>query len=67
MGDFHCNLCGPLKDSYFLDASVFPVFHFNPIQDGAGGGGNFPVTSTNLGPSPQNFLTFGFDLFATLV
>ena len=34
MGDFHCNLCGPLKDSYFLDVSVFPVFHFNPIQDG---------------------------------
>ena len=48
---------------------------FNPIQGGGGGGGQkvspptsfSPVTSTNLEPSPQNFLTFGFDLFATLV
>ena len=51
MGDFHCNLCGPLKDSYFLDASVFPVFHFNPIQDGAGGlagGGQLPCNFYKL-------------------
>ena len=26
-----------------------------------------PVTSTNLGFGPQNFLTFSFDPFATLV
>ena len=44
----------------------------NPIQDGGGGGGGGgkkapPVTSTNLGFGPQNFLTFSFDPFATLV
>ena len=27
----------------------------------------FPVTSTNVGISPQNFLTFSFNPFATLV
>ena len=26
-----------------------------------------PVTSTNVGLSPQNFLTFSFDTFATVV
>ena len=26
-----------------------------------------PVTSTNIGISPQNFLTFSFNTFATLV
>ena len=26
-----------------------------------------PVTSTNVGIDPQNFLTFSFDSFATLV
>ena len=26
-----------------------------------------PVTSTNIGISPQNFLTFSFNSFATLV
>ena len=27
----------------------------------------FPVTSTNVGISPQNFVTFSFNPFATLV
>ena len=48
---------------------------FNPIQDGrgAGGGKNIPpiifspVTSTNVGFGPKNFLTFSFNPFATLV
>ena len=50
----------------------------NPILDGGwgwGGGQNgpptrfFPVTSTNVGisPQPKNFLTFSFNPFATLV
>ena len=49
----------------------------NPIQDGRGGGGGgfgkkapnqfFPVTSTNVGFGPRNFLTFSFNSFATLV
>ena len=46
----------------------------NPIQDGGGGAGQkgpptsfFPVTSTNVGIDPYNFLTFSFDPFATLV
>ena len=41
---------------------------------GGGGGGKkapptsfSPVTSTNLGFGPKNFLTFSFDPFATLV
>ena len=51
----------------------------NPIQDESGGGGGggtkssphptsfSSVTSTNVGISPQNFLTFSFNPFATLV
>ena len=37
---------------------------FNPIQDEGGQKGFSPVTSTNVG---LNFLTFSFNLFATLV
>ena len=47
---------------------------FNPIQDGGGGGGQkgpptsfSPVTSTNIGIRPQNFLTFSFNPFDRLV
>ena len=33
-----------------------------------GGEGSFsPVTSTNIGFSPQNVMSFNFNLFATLV
>ena len=43
----------------------------NPIQDGVGAKrpptSFSPVTSTNLGLSLQNFLTFSFNPFATLV
>ena len=47
----------------------------NPVQDrGWSGGGQkdpptnfFLVTSTNVGTSPKNFLTFTFNPFATLV
>ena len=51
--------------------------NINPIQDGKEGGGskkplplptNFSlVTSTNVGISPENFLTIIFDPFPTLV
>ena len=49
---------------------------FNPIQDGGGGVGGgqkvpptsfSPVTSTNVGVRPQNFITFSFNPFATLM
>ena len=43
----------------------------NPIQDGGEAkrppASFSPVTSTNVGFSPQNFLTFSFNSFATLV
>ena len=44
----------------------------NPIQDGVGGKMALTtsfssVTSVNVGISPQNFLTFSFNPFATLV
>ena len=50
----------------------------NPIHDGGRGGEGgqkdpptlpvfSSVTSTNVGISPQNFLTFSFNPFATLV
>ena len=47
----------------------------NPIQYGGGGWDKKPpshtsfflVTSTNVGFGPQNFLTFNFNPFATLV
>ena len=46
---------------------------FNPIQNGQNGQKGppptsfSPVTSTNVGISPQNFLAFSFNHFATLV
>ena len=48
---------------------------FNPVQDEDGSGAKQPpsptifssVTSTNVVISPQNFLTFSFNSFATLV
>ena len=51
--------------------SVF-IF-FNPIQDGGEGAKRpiptsfSPVTSTNVGIRHQNFLTFTFNTFATVV
>ena len=47
--------------------------YINPVQDGGEGGKKAPptsfspVTSTNVGISPQNFLTFSFNAFDTLV
>ena len=59
---------------------VKQVASINPIQDGGGGGGRGagesqkgpttsfpPVTSTNVRASPQNFLTFSFNSFPTMV
>ena len=54
------------------------IQNFNTIQEGGegrGGGGGckktpyqfFPVTSTKVGISPQNVLTFNCNPFATLV
>ena len=44
---------------------------FNPIQDRGGSTPRptsfFPVTSANVGISPQNFLNFSFNLFDKLV
>ena len=45
---------------------------FNPIQDGGEAKrlpstSFFPVTSTNVGIGPQNFLTFSFNPFDRLV
>ena len=55
-----------------LDKVLFRAV--NPIQDGVGGQKGpppptsfSPVTSTNVGISPQNFLTFSFNPFSTLV
>ena len=47
----------------------FVVFDINPIQDGRKGPPTSfsPVTSTNVGFGRQNFLTFSFDPFTTLV
>ena len=45
-------------------------FFLNPIQDEGGDrlSNSFsPVTSTNVGLSPKNFLSFSFSPFATLV
>ena len=43
----------------------------NPIQDGGGAKKApyqfFPLTATNVEFGPQNFLTFSFNTFATLV
>ena len=39
----------------------------NPIQDGGGAKSFSPVSYTNVGISPQNFLTFCFNPFVTLV
>ena len=48
------------------------VYSVNPIQDGGLGAKRpptsfSPVTSTNVEFGPQNFLTFSFNPFATLV
>ena len=58
---------------------VKQVASINPIQDGGGAGGGAgesqkgpttsfpPVPSTNVRASPQNFLTFSFNSFPTMV
>ena len=49
------------------------LIRINPIQDRGGGWQKglptsfSPVTSTNVELSPQNFLTFSFNTFATVV
>ena len=50
------------------------LIRINPIQDGGGWGWQkgpptsfFSVTSTKVGLSPQNFLTFSVNTFATVV
>ena len=52
-----------LADQLFDNVNIFDKV--NPIQDGIQ---DFcPVTSTNVGMSPQNFLTFSFNPLSTLV
>ena len=61
--------------NFYLHIFVFNIFWaFNPIQDGGGEecakeppDSFFPVTSTNVRISPQNFLTFSFNPFENLV
>ena len=67
-------LCKRLsKNSCSVDLSVIKYTFFNPILDGGSGQkatplSSFPpVTSTKVRISPQNFLTFSFNPFATLV
>ena len=48
------------------------LVRINPIQDWGGWQNGpptsfSPVSSTNVGLSPQNFLTFSFNTFATVV
>ena len=57
-----------------VKTTTYVCTRFNPIQDEGGGGKKAPsptifspVTSTNVGFGPQNFLTFSFNPFATLV
>ena len=65
----------PVLESLFDNVAGLKSCSFiNPIQDGGGGvGAERPptsfssVTSANLRINTQNFLTFSFDLFATLV
>ena len=71
-----------IKLRYIIIQCKFCHFHqifcrnlFNSIQDGGGrGGATSPrptsfssVTSANVGVNPQNFLTFCFNLFVTLL
>ena len=49
-------------DQYFSLTNNFTRLILTPTKNFY-----FPVTSTNVGFSPQNFLTFTFNLFATLV
>ena len=59
----------------FDNELVYNEKYLDPIQDGQGGGKQAtppptsfsPVTSTNLGMRHQNFLTFSFNTFSTLV
>ena len=48
------------------------IVSFNPIQDGGEGGKKapyqfYPLTFTNMEISAQNFLTFSFNTFVTLM
>ena len=74
---------GLLLLSNFRYRNVLSTRQFKLIQEEGGGGGGggkepkpptpfppnsfSPVTSTNVGISPQSFLTFSFNFFATLV
>ena len=63
-----------IKNNYKLFQRVSTVFRMKEGGRGGGGGGkkdlptNFsPETSTNVGFSPKIFLTFSFNIFATLM
>ena len=62
-----------VKDIVTCTSDQYSYFNtFNPIQDGGGGQkvpptSFSPVTSTNVGVRPQNFITFSFNPFATLM
>ena len=67
-----------VKDFVTCTSDQYLYFNtFNPIQDEGGGGVGggqkvpptsfSPVTSTNVGVRPQNFITFSFNPFATLM
>ena len=62
-------------ENFVMDVRFVIYLHpmFNPIQDWNGGTQKdrrtsfSPVTSTNVGISPKNFVTFTFNPFPTLV
>ena len=62
-----------MRLGFFQECLVSLIFQgINPIQDWEKGQEDpstsfSPVTSTNVGTSLQNFLTFSFNPFATLV
>ena len=66
IGDFNAEI------SEFNLASFCTIYNFNPIQGGGkgerGGQKDSPFSnSANLRVIPQNFLTFSFNTFTTLV
>ena len=71
MAMLNSRLVNPSLESRNYDSSVISGLTLFKIGGGRGHKGPhtsfFPVTSTNVRVSPQNFLTFSFNPFATLV
>ena len=62
LGDFNVEAEKKVMKDFLYELSLFR------IEGGRGGMGSFsPVASTNVEISPQNFLSFSFNPFTTLV